>query len=601
MKKALCCSIFFIFLLICSYVWANEKLPYDIVWLTNDSDPVYSSPLAKKGGVLHTALLTFPMTFRTVGPDSNFTFAGVLRDCCLGLIGIHPNTGNIIPEIATHWAFGKDGKTMYFKINPKARWSDGMPVTAADFEYTLEFMSSKYIAAPWYNEYYTKEIDKVIIYDDHTIAVVASSVKPDLYLKIAIHPTPKHFYGTLDKDFIQKYNWKPAPNTGAYQISDFKKGKYVEFERKKDWWGKDLVYFKNRFNIDKVVFKVIMDYSRQWEYFKKGYIDVFTLTLPEYWHVKSNIALAEKGYINKIQFFNDVPRSASGFWLNQAKEPFTDQRARYAFAHGMNISKVIKHVLRDDYFRLEHGYMGYGRYSDNSISARRFDLDRAASYMKDAGWTRGADSIWEKDGKRFSVTVTYGIDEHTPRLVVLKEEAKKAGIELLLDRQDPSAAYKKIIEKRHQIAWMGWTTSLRPQFWGQFHSVNADKPQTNNITNTKDPVLDSLIDQYRKAVDEKQRIKLALEIERKINEIGSFVPTFMVPYVRHAYWRWLKLPDFRGTKMSEDLFEPFNSATGGLFWFDESAHKETLEAQKEGKSFPISTVIDKTWFNAPQE
>ena len=113
--------------------WAAPELPEDIEWLTNDTDPVYASPEAKKGGTFRDSLLSFPATFRSVGPDSNNSFAGVLRSNQLGLIGIHPNTENIIPELATHWAFGKDKKTMYFKLNPKARWSDGNPVTAQRF------------------------------------------------------------------------------------------------------------------------------------------------------------------------------------------------------------------------------------------------------------------------------------------------------------------------------------------------------------------------------------------------------------------------------------------------------------------------------------
>ncbi len=169
------------------------------------------------------------------------------------MIGIHPNTENIIPELATHWAFGKDKKTMYFKLNPKARWSDGKPVTAQDFAYTIEFMRSKFIVAPFYNDYFTREIDRVIVYDDHTLAVVGTKAKPDLYLHLNISPTPRHFFGKLDEDFVRKFNWKIEPNTGPYQISDFKKGKYIKLERKKDWWAKDLRYFKNRFNVDRVI------------------------------------------------------------------------------------------------------------------------------------------------------------------------------------------------------------------------------------------------------------------------------------------------------------------------------------------------------------
>lgn len=574
---------------------ATIELPKGIKWLTNNSDPVFAAPDAKKGGVFHSSVMTFPMTFRVVGPDSNSSFRSAILDNQLGLIGIHPNTESIIPEIATHWAFGNDKKTMYFKLNRKARWSDGKQVTAHDFAYTLEFMRSKHIIAPWYNDYYTKEIEKVIVYDDYTLAVVSTRAVPDLHLKLGIIPTPGHFYGKLNKDFVKKYNWEIVSNTGPYQISDFKKGKYVKFKRKQDWWAQDLPYFKNRFNVDEVVFTVVRDFNLLWEYFKKAKIDVFGITIPKFWHVRTKTPVVENGYVHKIWFFNDTQRSAAGMWLNQDRGIFKDKYVRYAFAQAMNIQKVIEKVLRKDYFRLEHGFMGYGRYSNKTIRARKFDLDKVDYYMKTAGFKRGVDGIWAMNGKRFSVEVTYSHDAHTSRLIVLKEEAKKAGIELRLQKLDASAAYKKILEKKHEVAWMGWSTSLRPQYWEHFHSVNAHKPQTNNITNTDDPEIDKLIDAYRNSMDEEERINLSLKIQEKIHENGAFVPTFMVPYVRQAYWRWWKLPKVPGTKHSETLFDPFGSSTGGLFWYDKDSHEETKQAMKKGRKLSPVTIIDETY------
>ncbi|WP_428154401.1 extracellular solute-binding protein [Desulfococcus sp.] len=574
---------------------AAPALPDDIQWLTNTADPVFASPEARRGGTFHTALMTFPLTFRTVGPDSNSSFRSAILGNQLSLIGLHPNTLNIIPELATHWAFDPDKKTMYFKLNPRAQWSDGVPVTADDFAFTLEFMRSEHIIAPWYNDYYTQEIDRVIVYDDHTLAVVSTKAVPDLHLKLGIAPTPRHYYQTLGPDFVRRYNWEIVPNTGAYQISYFRKGKYVMFKRKPDWWGNDLHYFNNRFNVDRVKFTVVRDFNVLWEYFKKARIDTFAMNFPQYWHIRSKTPQIEKGYIERIWFFNDTQQSAMGLWLNQDREIFRDPRLRYAFAHAMNVEKVIEQVLRNDYFRLESGFVGYGPYSNTEIRARRFDLEKVNEYMKEAGWRRGPDGIWTKGGRRFSVEVSYSIEEHTPRLVVLKEEAKKAGIELQLQRLDPSAAYKMVMEKKHDVAWMGWSTSLRPQYWEHFHSVNAHKPQTNNITNTDDPELDRLIDAYRNSLDEAERIDLSRRIQARVHEIGCFVPTFMVPYVRQAYWRWWRLPTPPGTRISGDLFDPFDSVTGGLFWFDEARHEETRQAMRKRQPFPPVTRIDETY------
>ena len=578
----------------------REKLPEGIRWLTNDTDPLFAAEQVEKGGTLRLSITDFPLTFRVVGPDSNSSFRSAILSNQLSLIGVHPNTENIIPEIATHWAYGGDKKTMYFRLNPAARWSDGHPVTADDFAFTLEFMRSKHIIAPWYNDYYAKEIDRVIVFDDHTLAVVSTKAQPDLHLKLGISPTPRHYYGTLGKDFVQKYNWKVVPNTGPYQIADFEKGKRVRFKRKKQWWAADLRYFKNRFNVDRVTFTVVRDVNVLWEYYKKGKVDVFGITLPEFWHVKSKTEEYQKGYVKRLWFFNDTQQSAQGMWLNQDREIFRDRNVRYAFAHAMNIKRVIEKILRNDYFRLEQGFIGYGRYTNTDIRARRFGLSRVSDLMTEVGWQRGDDGIWEKNGQRFSVEVVYSSEYHTPRLVVLKEEAKKAGVELRLQRLDPAAAYKKVIEKKHDVAWMGWSTSLRPQYWEHYHSVNAHKPQTNNITNTDNPEMDRLIDAYRNSLDEEERIALSWKIQDKIHEIGPFVPTFMVPYVRQTCWRWWRLPDVPGTRHTNDLFDPFGSATGGLFWLDSALKKETEEAMSASRSFSPVTVVDETYKMKPR-
>ena len=279
-------------------------------------------------------------------------------------------------------------------------------------------------------------------------------------------------------------------------------------------------------------------------------------------------------------------------WLNQDKQIFKDRRLCYAFAHAMNIEKVINNVLRGDYFRLAQAFFGYGQYTDYTIKPRTYNISKVQDLMMSAGWTRGSDGIWQKEGTRFSVKVTYSYEEHTPRLVVLKEDALKAGVELLLERLDSTAMFKKFLEKKYDVAWMGWSTNIRPSYWQGWHSDNAHKPQTNNITNTDDPGLDGLIDQYRASLDEKERIKLSLTIQQSIHETGAFVPTFMVPYVRLGYWRWLELPDFHGTKRSDSLFDPFSSTTGGLFWINAKKKDETLTALKKGKVFQPVVIVD---------
>ena len=100
-----------------------DLLPANLTWETNDTDQVFASPEAKRGGTFRTYMLSFPLTLRRVGPDSNGTFAGVMRSNQLSPVSIHPQTRRPIPSMATQWAFGDDGRTLFYRLNPAARWS----------------------------------------------------------------------------------------------------------------------------------------------------------------------------------------------------------------------------------------------------------------------------------------------------------------------------------------------------------------------------------------------------------------------------------------------------------------------------------------------
>ena len=578
-----------------------DKLPDDLVWQTNLSDPIFADSNAKRGGRFRSFVTTFPLTLRLVGPDSNGSFASYMRANNLSLVGIHPNTLKPIPELATEWALGSDGHTIYFHLDPDARWSDGTPVTADDYVFGLEFMRSKYILAPWYNNYFNEIITGLVKYDDYTIGIEGATPKPDdeMLFEYSVSPVPAHFH-KLDENWVRNYNWRIEPNTGPYLISEIRKGKYVEFTRKKDWWANEKRYFKYRYNPDHIRIKLIRDPNIAYQYFRKGELDTFPLLMPRFWHKKAQGDIYENGYVGKIKFYNDVPQPISGLFLNEDAPPLDDINVRYAIGHALNVDKVINTVLHGDYERLQTAHDGFGDYTNTTIRAREFDLKRAAEFLDKAGWSeRGNDGIRIKDGKPLRIRITYYNSGHNDRLVIIAQEARKAGIDFQLQLLDTSAAFKQIMETKHQAAWMGWAGGgLSPRYWEFYHSDNAHKPQTNNVTNTDNKALDTKIMAYRTATEKVMRVKLAHELEQMIHDQGSFIPTFKVPYTREAFWRWIKLPPSHGTRTSETLFDPLGSS-GGLFWIDADEQQTILDAKAKSQALPQIIIIDKTWAVKP--
>ncbi len=276
----------------------------------------------------------------------------------------------------------------------------------------------------------------------------------------------------------------------------------------------------------------------------------------------------------------------------KSRNPFTAcisiWHVRDAIAYALNIDKMNNTLLRGDYDRLPQFSVGYGDYTNPDIAAKPFDLGKAAALLQQSGWQMGADGIYQKDGRRLSFKVSYSAAIHTPRLSLLKEEMKKAGIEMQLQLLTGASSYRNLMEKKHQVAWMAWGTGLRPAYRQFFHSDNANKPQTNNVTNTADAEMDALIDAYRAATSKAERVRLAHAIQVRIAEIGAFIPTYMVPYTREAAWAYVRLPKDIAPKTAGSLFDPMGL---GTLWIDPN-----IKAQIDDKvDLPVETIIDERY------
>ena len=576
--------------------YPSVPLPEGLEWLTNEDDPVFASPDAKRGGTFRTYITGFPLTLRMHGPDGNSgSYVPITRSMRLALLDLHPNTLKFTPSLATHWAFGADGKTVYFKLDPRARWSDGEPVTADDYVFAREMRLSDFIVDPYGKNYFSTQIVNIAKHDDHTISVVTATSRPpdEMLYEHNLSPEPRHFH-KLDADWVKNYDWLLEPTTGAYHTARVEKGRFVELERTANWWGDALKYNQHRFNVDKIRVEIIRDDDVALQYFLRGDLDSYALGVPARWHEKAVGEPFDKGYIHKIQFYNDVPREARGMWLNMDVPLLSDKNVRLGLAYAMNWDAVLRTVMRGDYPRLRMPYEGYyWGYSNPTIQPRPFDLALADRYFTAAGWTqRGPDGIRTKDGQRLEVKVSYATPDFSPPLVLLREEAKKAGVELNLQLLDPSTWGTQIGEKKHEMTLLTFSTGLTPSFWQRYHSENAHKPQTNNITNLDDKALDKLIDEYENASELDRRLELSHEIQQITSEVADYIPSYKIPYVREAYWRWIKLPDAYGTRTSSEIIDPFSA---GLLWIDEDVKKETLEARDAGRAFDPVTIVDETW------
>jgi microcin C transport system substrate-binding protein len=584
-------------------VYESTPLPAGLVWETNDSDPVFTSPEAKRGGTFTDYWLGFPLTLRLYGPDSNSgQSVPQRRSATPGLVEFHPNTLNPMPLMATHWAFGDDGRTVYYRLDPRARWSDGEPVVADDYLFFREMMLSDYVLDPFGKNYMTEVVVDVRKHDDFTISVVGAAALPreELMVEYVVEATPRHFH-VLDENWVTDYDWKVEPNAGPYQISAVENGRFIEFTRKDDWWGDELKYNQNRYNAETLRFEIIRDANVAYEYFLRGELDRYVFdTLPARWHERARGEDFDKGYIHRIEFYNELPRDQRALWLNTDDPILADRNVRLGLAHSINMDRVLETIFRGDYERMQIQHEGFFfGYTNTELAAREFDVDKAGEYFDAAGWSEyGRDGIRVRDSRRLSLTISYGTDDHTPWLVVIREEARKAGVELNLQLLDTGTWGTQVGEKTHQILVLTFRpNTFAPSYWQGFHSENAHIPQTNNITNTDIPELDELIDEYDAATSLATRVDLSHRIQEIIYDHVPMIPTYKIPFIRETYWRWLRLPEWHSVRTANEVFSPIGHEpyVGGLFWIDEAMKADTLAARRAGRTFPPVDIVDTTW------
>lgn len=591
-----------------------SEIPADLVWEDGMDQPEIGDPAATKGGTFRYFMPTFPPTLRQIGSNSNNGGRGDLYDNIeIYLVHLHPVTQELIPGIAQEWAVGPDRKTVYFRIHPDAKFNDGTDIVAEDFLTWARLRLSDHVDAIYYKQVIRESFAQLKAYGPDILAVTMPEEKPLLpYECGSITPAPTSFYDDFGPDYEERFQWIVPPTTAAYEMrpEDLVKGESITLTRVDDWWLKDRKYYRYRYNVDRISYRVIRDLSKAWELFRAGELDYFPITLPNYYYEKSEIPLVFDGYIERTTWYNQYPRIPWGLYLNIAEKPLDNKMVRRGIAYATNWDKVIDVVFRGDFSRLDGFTSGYV-VTNPEVTARPFSVNRARQAFAKAGYNReDKDGILMNErGERLDIEVTFiSIPERTKLMVILKEEARRAGLNLILDGREATAAYTKSISKEHQILFSAWQfTPPYPAYYEYFHSRNAydekgnRKAQTNNVFSYAEERMDQLTEAYRSARTVEELTEAALEIQEIVAEEDLFIPGYTNEFSRVATWRWVRWPDVPETRFAPPLsYSPIESY---CYWIDTKLKQETLAAKKAGTTFPEVERVEEAYRTArvPEE
>ena len=467
------------------------------------------------GGTLNLAVGALPANYNNSEIDGNdvdtntilaATSGGPLRITTEGASEVNPDYASSVELVSD------DPQVVEIKLNPKAVWEDGTPITVADYEATWKALNGSNEAYPVVSTTGWDQIASVEQgTDEFDVKVTFSSVFADwqslfggvLPAAIASDPTV----------FNTGYVDKAVPSSGPFVISKIDQtGQVITLTPNPVWWGA-------KPKLDTILFKVVSQ-AQQGSSFANKEIDALSISANA-----DLYATAKARDDAELQATNGL--TWTHVTMNAKEGPLSDVNVRKAVASVVNREQIssaantpvgVPAVTQGDYIFM-NGQKGY---QDKALPR---DTAAAEGFLKDAGYTKEGDS-WTKDGEALKLTITVPADTTTniQRSEQVQADLGEFGIPVELTTV-PAAQYFSdyVIPGNFEMVSFSWQGTPFPISSSEALFYPLDSGQ--NFTGTTDDKLGDLWTKANAELDPDKRIEIANQINE---EIWSYVPMFPI-------------------------------------------------------------------------
>lgn len=333
----------------------EPALPADYTHFT------YADPDAPKGGAI---------TYCVVGSFDNLNpfILKSLRTTARGMIDVI--FGNLVFEplmarnadeafslyglLADTADMSEDRRTIEFHLNPKARWSDGQPVTPEDVLFTYDVFAEK--GRPPYSQ----RMDMIARLEktgDHSVKFTFND-KADREFPLIVALTPILPEHAFDKETFDRTTLKPLIGSGPYTVEQVVPGDRIVFKRNPDYWGKDIPSKRGFDNYDRITIQYFLNANAQFEAFKKGLCAIDTENDPVKRERAMDFPAYKKGEVVAETFQTGVPPVVTGFLFNTRLEKFSDPVVRNALSMLYDFEWANKNLFAGKFTRTTSFWQG---------------------------------------------------------------------------------------------------------------------------------------------------------------------------------------------------------------------------------------------------
>ena len=240
-----------------------------------------------------------------------------------------------------------DGLTYRFRLRPDARFHDGSRLTAQDVAFSTILLKEK--GHPRISQALRFVAGAAAEGDDVVRIDFAPERARDLPLLVAGLPIlSQAYYGTRD---FEAATLEPPLGSGPYRVGRFEVGRFITFERARDWWAAGLPVSVGQHNFDEVRFEYFRDRQVAFEAFKAGaftFREEFTARI---WATGYDFPAATDGRVKRETLPDRTPSGMQGWFFNTRRDKFRDPRVREAIGLAFDFEWTNGNIMYGAYTR----------------------------------------------------------------------------------------------------------------------------------------------------------------------------------------------------------------------------------------------------------
>ena len=461
-----------------------------------------------------------------------------------------------------------------FTLDPRAKFSDGEPVTADDVIFSMELLLEK--ARPIYQNW-IKAAQKIEKVGENGVRF---TFKPDAGreapLLLAMLPIlPEH---AIDRERFDKSSLEPMIGSGPYVVESVRPGELVVMKRNPDYWAKDIPSKRGFDNYDEVRINYIRDDNTMFEAFKKGVVTLFEEADTGRWSTGYDFPAVSAGRVVKDAFPIEQPSGMYGFVMNTRRPVFQDRAFRQALAGLFDFEWANRNLFNGAYTRTRSYYDGSslsshgvpasdaerallapypdavlpeimdGTYklpaSDGSGRDREF-LRTGMNALKAAGYSLDGRQLVDANGRPVTFEIMLNGPSGQALAMAWARTLERLGIRATIRVVDSAQYLQRQRTYDFDIMLMRYSSSLSPgaEQIGRWGSVTRDLDGTYNFAGVADPAVDAMIEALL-AARTRETFETAVRAFDRVLMSGAYVvPLYHQPDKWVARWKQIERPE----------------------------------------------------------